>query len=108
MKRPRFLAIGRFSSNSLIVLVAVFVALFANTALFNSALNIYQGGAEAILFTISLLPFIAAFFIVTLAALCHRAATKPVLITFLLLSSVIAYFTNEYGILVDDDMLVNV
>ena len=89
-------------------MVAVYVVLFANTALFNSAFNIYKGGAEEILFAISLIPFIAAVFIVILAALCHRAAAKPVLITFLLLSSVIAYFMNRYGVVVDDDMLVNV
>jgi lipid A ethanolaminephosphotransferase len=103
-----FFRAGPFSTNTLIVMVAVYVALFANTALFNSALNIYNGGAEETLFTISLLPFVTAVFIVILAALCHRAATKPVLITFLLLSSVIAYFMNWYGVVVDDDMLVNV
>jgi lipid A ethanolaminephosphotransferase len=108
MKSSGLLRARPFSTNTLIVMVAVYVALFANTALINSALNIYNGGAEEILFTISLLPFVAAIFIVILAALCHRPAVKPVLITFLLLSSVIAYFTNEYGIVVDDDMLVNV
>ena len=107
MKSSGFLRAGPFSTNTLIVMVAVYVALFANTALFDSAFNIYQGGAEEILFAISLLPFIAAVFIAILAALCHRAAAKPVLITFLLLSSVIAYFMNRYGGVVDDDMLVN-
>jgi lipid A ethanolaminephosphotransferase len=107
MKSSGFLRAGPFSTNTLIVMVAVYVALFANTALFNSAFNNYKGGAEEILFAISLLPFIAAVFIVILAALCHRAAAKPVLITFLLLSSVIAYFMNRYGVVVDDDMLVN-
>jgi lipid A ethanolaminephosphotransferase len=107
MKSSGFLRAGPFSTNTLIVMVAVYVALFANTALFNSAFNNYKGGAEEILFAISLLPFIAAVFIVILAALCHRAAAKPVLITFLLLSSVIAYFMNRYGGVVDDDMLVN-
>ena len=108
MKGSSFLRAGPFSTNTLIVLVAVYVALFTNTALFNSAFNIYKGGAEEFLFVISLLPFIAAVFIVILAALCHRAAAKPILITFLLLSSVIAYFMNRYGVVVDDDMLVNV
>jgi lipid A ethanolaminephosphotransferase len=108
MKSSGSLRARPFSTNTLIVMVAVYVALFANTALINSALNIYNGGAEEILFTISLLPFVAAIFIVILAALCHRAAVKPVLITFLLLSSIIAYFTNKYGVVVDDDMLVNV
>ena len=107
MKRPSLLAIGPFSPNSLIVLVAVYVALFANTALFRSAFTVYDGGAEEFLFAASLLPFIAAIFVVILSALCHRAAAKPVLITFLLLSSLIAFFMNRYGVVIDDDMLVN-
>jgi len=98
---------GPLSPNTLIVIVAIHVALFANTALFSSAFEIYNGGAEEILFATSLLPFVAAVFIVILAALCHRAAAKPVLITFLLLSSVVAYFMDRYGVVVDDDMLVN-
>jgi lipid A ethanolaminephosphotransferase len=107
MKRPGLLAIGPFSSNSLIVLVAVFVALFANTAFITSAFNVYKDSAEEILFASSLLLFITAIFVVILSPLCHRAAVKPVLIVFLILSSLIAYFMNQYGVIVDDDMLVN-
>lgn len=89
-------------------MVAVYVALFANTALFRSAFIIYKGGAEELLFAASLLPFIAAIFVVILSALCHRAAAKPVLVTFLLLSALIAFFMNRYGVVIDDDMLVSV
>lgn len=46
MKRIGFLLGGLFSSNALIVMVAIYVALFANTALFSSALDTYSGGAE--------------------------------------------------------------
>ena len=49
MKGSSFLRAGPFSTNTLIVIVAVYVALFTNTALFNSAFNIYKGGAEEIL-----------------------------------------------------------
>jgi len=108
MKRPRLLAIGPFSPNSLIVLVAVFVALFANTAFVTSAFSVYKNSAEEMLFAGSLLLFTTAIFIVVLSAVCHRTAAKPVLIAFLLLSSVIAYFMNWYGVVIDDDMLLNV
>lgn len=97
-----------YSSNALIVMVAVYVALFANTALFRNAFDLYNGSAEELLFAASLLPFIAAIFVVILSALCHRAAAKPVLVAFLLLSSLIAFFMNRYGVVIDDDMLVNV
>ena len=69
MKRPGLLALGPFSGNTLIVLVAVFAGLFANTAFFTSAFNFYKDGAEIILFASSLLPFIAAIFVVILSAL---------------------------------------
>ena len=88
-------------------MVAVYVALFANTALFRSAFTIYNGGAEEIVFAASLSPFVAAIFVLILSALCHRSAAKPVLITFLLLSSLIAFFMNRYGVVIDDNMLVN-
>jgi len=101
-------SLGSLSANALIVLVAVYVALFANTALFARAFDAYDGSAEEILFAASLIPFMAAIFILVLSALCHRAGAKPVLIVFLLLSSLIAYFTNRYGAVIDDDMLVNV
>jgi lipid A ethanolaminephosphotransferase len=99
---------GPLSVNTLIVIVAIYVALFANTTLFSSAFKVYDGSAEEVLFATSLLPFIAAIFVLILSALCHRVAVKPVLIAFLLLSSVIAYFMNRYGVVIDDDMLVNV
>jgi lipid A ethanolaminephosphotransferase len=101
-------SLGPFSANALIVLAAVFVALFANTALFARAFDVYGGSVEEILFAVSLIPFMAAIFILVLSALCHRAGAKPILIAFLLLSSLIAYFTNRYGVVIDDDMLVNV
>ena len=81
---------GSVSVNTLIILVAVYVALFANTALFARAFDVYGGSAEEILLAASLIPFMAAIFVLVLSALCHRAGAKPVLIAFLLLSSLIA------------------
>jgi lipid A ethanolaminephosphotransferase len=108
MKAIGALTARPYSSNALIVMVAVYVALFANTALFRSAFSIYNRGTEEVLFAASLLPFIAAIFVVILSALCHRATAKPVLITFLLLSALVAFFMNRYGVVIDDDMLLNV
>jgi len=107
MKKLRYLLEGPFSINALIVIVAVYVALFANTALFTNAFKVFHSRTEEILFAASLLPFIIATFVLVLSALCHRTAAKPVLIAFLLVSSVVAYFMNEYGVIVDDDMLIN-
>lgn len=82
MKSLGSLSARPLSPNTLIVMAAVFVALFANTALFRSAFTVYDGGAEQTLFVVSLLPFMAATFVLILSALCHRSAAKPVLIAF--------------------------
>jgi lipid A ethanolaminephosphotransferase len=47
-------------------------------------------------------------FILILAAVCHRALVKPILIAFLMLSSVLTYFTVEYGTIFDYQMIDNV
>jgi lipid A ethanolaminephosphotransferase len=108
MKRPHLLPAGPFSVNTLIIATAAYVTLFANTALFHRVFNVYDGSAGEILFALSLLPFMTAIFVVILSALCHRTLAKPVLIAFLLLSSIVAYFMNRYGVVINDDMLVNV
>ncbi len=108
MQRLKALANRPFSSAELIVIVSLFVALFANTAFFTSAGKIYFSGAGNILFVCSLFVRITAVFIIALSLVCHKFLTKPVLITFLLLSALIAGFTNQYGVIIDDKMLDNV
>lgn len=95
------------SSHTLIFATAVFVALFANVAFFADALRIY-GASANLMFVGSLFPFVTAIFVLVLSAVCHRATVKPVLITFLMLSSVIAYFSIKYGTVFDYQMLSNV
>jgi lipid A ethanolaminephosphotransferase len=56
----------------------------------------------------SLFSFVTAIFVLVLSAVCHRSTVKPVLITFLMLSSVIAYFSIKYGTVFDYQMLSNV
>ena len=108
MQRLKALANRLFSSAELIVIVSVFVALFSNTAFFTHAVKIYQLDAENALFVGSLSVYITAIFIITLSAVCHRFLVKPLLIGFLLLSSLIAYFMNQYGLIIDHRMIDNV
>ncbi|GBE42637.1 MAG TPA: phosphoethanolamine--lipid A transferase [Rhizobiales bacterium] len=108
MKRFSLPAVRALSSTELIVIVSVFVALFSNTAFFSSAAKIYSLDAENILFILSLFARITAVFIIMLLVVCHKFLVKPVLIVFLLLSSLITYFMNQYGIIVDYRMIDNV
>jgi lipid A ethanolaminephosphotransferase len=108
MQRLKALTQRSFTSAELIVIVSLFVALFANTAFFTSAAKIYFSDAENILFVCSLFLRITAIFIIALSVVCHKFLIKPVLIAFLLLSSLIASFMNQYGVIIDDKMIDNV
>ncbi len=108
MKRFSFPAVRAFSSTELIVIVSLFVALFSNSAFFTSAAKIYDLDAQNILFLLSAFARITAVFIIMLSVVCHGVFVKPFLIAFLLLSSLIAYFMNQYGAIIDFRMIENV
>ncbi|GAB4226330.1 MAG: phosphoethanolamine--lipid A transferase [Methyloligellaceae bacterium] len=96
------------SPAGLILSVSLFLTLFANTGFFSSVAATYPPGAGNLAFLGSLVVFVAASFVLTFAILCHGFLTRPVLIIFLLSGAVIAYFMNEYGVVVDEHMLQNV
>ncbi len=109
MKFMRF----RFSahwltSNTLISLVAVFLAIFGNLTFFGNVLKTYQLTAGNVFALVSLAAMLVAVTILLLALVCFGRMTKPVLIGILLLSSLAAYFMDSYGTVISDEMLQNV
>lgn len=108
MTKPKLALSGPWSSGALIVAVAVFVTLFLNIPFFRSALATYGGAGDRTPFLISLVFYMGSLFVLVLSAVCHRALVKPLLIGFLLLSSVIGYFTLTYGTIFDHHMIRNV
>ncbi|HPG89472.1 MAG TPA: DUF1705 domain-containing protein, partial [Hyphomicrobium sp.] len=103
----KFTRLQSVSSHTLIAATAVFVAAFSNVAFFADANQIY-GASKNPIFIGSLFPFVTAIFVLVLSALCHRFTVKPILIAFLMVSSVIAYFSTKYGTVFDYQMLSNV
>lgn len=97
-----------WSSVSLIVIVSVFVALFANVPFFKSIIDTYGTSGSNSLFIAGLFVYVTSIFIIVLSLLCHRHLVKPLLMVFLVLSSVIAYFTSQYGTIFDHTMIQNV
>lgn len=96
------------SSQQLIVAVAVFVAALSNVAFFKAAFGAYNfSGLEGV-FLASLFVYITALFILLLSVLCHRKTVKPILIGFLLLSSVISFYSLQYGTIFDHRMIENI
>jgi len=104
MKKPA----RTWTSNELIVLVAIFVAVFCNVGFFTSAVNALGASGDKLVFIGALLLQIASIFVLVLSAVCHRALVKPALIAFLLMSAVLTYFTTKYGTIFDHQMIANV
>ncbi|MGQ0672969.1 MAG: phosphoethanolamine transferase [Hyphomicrobium sp.] len=92
----------------MIVAVAVFVALFGNVAFFATAIRTFGATADGLMFAASLFFHITAIFVLVLSAVCHRAMVKPILILFLMLSAVIACYSNMYGTIFDHRMIANI
>ncbi len=96
------------TSTTIIIAVAALVAIFSNVAFFAGVVSVYGLSLRSAPFIASLFCYVTSLFILILSALCHRALVKPILIVFLLLSSVIAYFTNAYGTIFDYRMIANI
>jgi lipid A ethanolaminephosphotransferase len=95
------------TSNTLIVLVAVFLTAAGNLSFFGKVLDTYQltaGNAPAL---ISLAIMVTAISVLLLALTCFGRTTKPVLIAILLLSSLAACFMDSYGVIINTEMLEN-
>ncbi len=96
------------TSNTLILLVAAFLTAFGNGAFISNVLKTYPimgGNAMALL---SVIIVSGGATVILFAMLCFKHSTKPVLILFLLLSALAAYFMDSYGIVINDEMLHNI
>ena len=95
------------SNITLIIGVALYLAALANLTFFRKLLDIYPLSLEHLPFLISVFIGLVIVLILLFSALCHQWLVKPILIAALLLSSVLAYFMDQYGILVDETMIEN-
>lgn len=98
----------RITSNALILLVAGFLTAFANGTFYSNLLKTYPLDAVDALPLLSVVVVFGCATVILLAVLCFRRTLRPVLILFLLLSSLAAYFMDTFGIVVSDDMLQNI
>ncbi len=95
------------TSNTLILLVAVFLTAFGNLTFFGKVLKTYQLSADNALALTSLAAMLVATTVLLLALTCFWRTTKPVLIVVLLLSSLTANFMDSYGVVIGTEMLQN-
>ncbi len=96
-----------FSSSQLIVLVSLFIALFANVTFLSKAFHSYPLTTQNALFLGSLFLFLFLALVLILSTLCHFHLVKPVLILFLITSASIAYFMDQYGTIIDSGVIAS-
>ena len=96
----------KISQVYLVLLVGAFLTLTGNFTFFEKTMQIYPF-VENSLFVVSLSLFLFSFLTSILLLVCFRWSIKPILIFLLLLSSVLTYSTNNYGIVFDHNMITN-
>ncbi len=108
MFKPSFLTQRVFSISQLIVLTAVFITAFANMSFFSNVLEVYPLSLKNGIFLISLgiVSILAQIFLYSIFS--YRLIIKPALIFFLLVSSLAGYFMDQYGIVINEDMINNI
>ncbi len=96
------------TANTLILVVTAYLVISGNFAFISGALRAYPPDAGNSGHLLSLIVVLGGAMVLLLSMLCVWRATKPVLITVLLLSAAVAHFMDSYGVVINDDMLRNV
>lgn len=97
--------IRKLTGTRLVLVTAMFLALFDNLAFFGNVLKVYPPVVGNLAFLLSLAVVLPAVTCLFLLLLCFRPIIKPVLISFLLLSSVTGYFMDTYNTIIDVGMV---
>jgi len=96
----------KISITKLVLIVSIFLTLTGNIKFFSETIVIYPWVGNAP-FLVSLFVWLFSFLAVLLLLVSYRYSVKPILILLLLVSSIVAYFSNNYGIVIDDNMVAN-
>ena len=99
----------KISSVHLILFVSAFIILINNRVFFSEVskrLDIYslQGGSYVLTFSLMMIAVLALFFLIV----GQKYLLKALLILFLIVSSIMSYFTQELGVIFEVDMIRNV
>ena len=96
----------KFSQVRLIIFIAAFITLTANSKLLEKTLLVYPL-SENWLFICSFLIWVFVFLSALLLIFCYRQTIKPISIILLMISSIVSYATNNFGIVFDHNMITN-
>ena len=90
----------------LTLIVGAFLTLTGNFTFLEKTLLVYPL-SENWLFVCSLFIWLFVFLSALLLLLCYRYSIKPILIILLIISSIVSYSTNNFGIVFDHNMITN-
>jgi lipid A ethanolaminephosphotransferase len=96
------------ADRTLIVLLSVWFVLLYNGAFFRHVAQVYPLSWGNCVMLGSIPIILTAVLIVFFTLLSSRYTTKPIIIAFLLVSSLTAYFMDTYEVIVDTNMIRNV
>ena len=92
--------------NYLIILVSLYLVASANFGFFTQVLSIYPFSTN-MGFLISITGLLFALMWLLIQLFCYRPIAKVVLIAMVLIAAVCSYFTDAYGTIFDNNMLIN-
>lgn len=92
----------------LIVFISLFLTLVTNMTFFKHVIEVYPLSWSTLPFIISLGILLASVSTILLTLFSWQRATKPLLITVVMLSAFVAYFMDTYDIVIDTHMIDNV
>ncbi len=98
----------RISNSKLIILVAIFLSVLCNYAFFKNVITVYPVNPDNIPFLVSLTLLVNSVFVIILSLACHGFLTKPLLIIVLIISSITAYFMDNFNLVIDEVMIQNI
>lgn len=90
-----------------VIAVALLLVVFANGAFFKHVGAIYPLAGGNLFFVISLGIVLFSVTVILLSLLSGRYTLKPILITVLLVTSMVAYFMDAYDVVIDSHMIQN-
>ncbi len=95
------------SQQKLIILISLFFSIFTNYSFFTNVVEVYPFEGINIVYISSLALLLFTFMVLLFTLLSSRYTTKPILITFLLITASTAYFMDTYHVVIDSDMIRN-
>lgn len=97
----------KITQTKLILGTSLFFVLFQNFALFQHVTEVYPANIKNIWFLVSLAVGLSGVTMLVFSLVSSKYTTKPILIIFLLLSSLASYFMNNYNVVIDHIMIQN-